>query len=138
MSGYNGRSLTIDMASTTLTGVQTRGFTAANAPVDVTNDDDSGARTLLAEPGTRATDLSVAGITSDEVLIAAMYETPGGFTLKAIEIFLPTGVGAATPGKLAGDFFVASLEVTGEHDGAVEFTASLQSAGVITYTATVA
>lgn len=137
MSGFNGRLLTIDFDSTTLVGVKTRGFTINAEPVDVTNDDDSGWRTLLAEPGLRSVEIPVAGITSDEVLIAKIMET-GTFTIDNAEILLATGVGQTTPGKLAGAFFLSTFEQTGEHDGSVEFTATLMSSGAITYTATVA
>lgn len=137
MSGFNGRLLTVDFDSTTLVGIRTRGFTINAEPVDVTNDDDSGWRTLLAEPGLRSVEIPVAGITSDEVLIAEIMQS-GTFDLETVDVLLATGVGAATPGKLSGSFFLSSLEQTGEHDGAVEFSATLMSSGVITYTATVA
>lgn len=135
MSGFNGRLLTIDFETTTLVGIRTRGFTINAEPVDVTNDDDSGWRTLLAEPGLRSMEVPVTGISSDEVLIAAIMEGTT-YALSAVLINLASGVGEATPGTLAGDFFLSSLEQTGEHDGAVEFTATLMSSGAITYTAT--
>lgn len=137
MSGFNGRLLTVDFNSTTLTGIRTRGFTINAEPVDVTNDDDSGWRTLLAEGGVRSVEVPVAGISSDEVLIAAIMQS-GTFSLETAEILLASGVDETTPGKLAGSFFLSSFEQTGEHDGAVEFTATLMSSGVIAYTATVA
>ena len=137
MSGLNGRLLTIDFETTTLVGIRTRGFTINAEPVDVTNDDDSGWRTLLAEPGLRSVEVPVAGISSDEVLLDAIMEGTT-YTLPAVVVNLASGVGAATtPGTLTGNFFLSSLEQTGEHDGAVEFTATLMSSGAITYTATV-
>ena len=137
MAGFNGRLMTVDMAETTLTGIKTRGFTINAEPVDITNDDDSGWRTLLAEPGLRSMEIPVAGITSDEILIAAIMEGTT-YALSAVEVLLATGVGETTPGKLAGNFFLSSLEHTGETDGAVEFSATMMSSGAITYTATVA
>ncbi len=136
MSGFNARLLTVDFETTTLVGIRTRGFTINAEPVDVTNDDDSGWRTLLAEPGLRSMEVPVAGISSDEILIAAIMEG-ATYALSAVVINLASGVGETTPGTLAGDFFLSSLEQTGEHDGAVEFTATLMSSGAITYTATV-
>lgn len=137
MSGFNGRQLTVDFDSTTLVGIRTRGFTINAEPVDVTNDDDTGWRTLLAEPGLRSVEIPVAGISSDEVLLAAIMQS-GTFSIPSATVNLASGVGAATPGTLTGSFFLSSLEQTGEHDGAVEFTATLMSSGEITYTATVA
>lgn len=138
MAGFNGRALTIDFNSTTLVGVQTRGFTISAEPVDVTTDDDSGERTLLPDPGVRSMEVTVSGISSDEVLIAEIMTGIVGRTLKSATINLATGTaaGVVTPGTLTGDFFVASVEINGEHDGAVEFSATLQSSGAITYTPT--
>jgi predicted secreted protein len=138
MAGFNGRALTIDFNSTTLTGVRTRGFSISAEPVDVTTDDDTGQRTLLPDPGVRSIDVNVAGITTDEVLINEIMSGITGRTLQSCQINLATGTasGVTTPGTLSGDFFVSSIEHNGEHDGAVEFTAVLMSAGAVTYTAT--
>lgn len=138
MAGFNGRDLTIDFSATTLVGIQTRGFSVSAEPVDVTTDDDNGERTLLPDPGVRSAEITVSGITSDEVLIAEIMTGIAGRTLKAATINLATGTatGVLTPGTITGDFFVSSVEQTGEHDGAVEFSATLMSAGPMTYVAT--
>lgn len=128
MAGANGRALTISWDSTTLVGVRTRGYTLTNDHVDVTTDDDSGWRTLLATPGMRSVEVTVGGVSSDQVLIAAM--TASSVTGEPISIGLPT-----TTGTLAGTFFVSSFEQNGEHDGAVEFSATFMSSGAVVYTA---
>ena len=98
MSGLNGRLLTIDFEATTLVGVRTRGFTINAEPVDVTNDDDSGWRTLLAQPGLRSVEIPVAGISSDEILLDAIMEGTT-YALSAVVVDLAPGVGAdQTPG----------------------------------------
>lgn len=128
MAGTNGRSLTIDWASTTLVGVRSKGYTITNDYVDVTTDDDSGWRTLLANPGLRSVEVTVSGISSDQILIAEMMEAT--VDSETLTVQLPT-----TTGTLAGAFLCSSFEQTGEHDGAVEFTATFMSAGTVTYTA---
>jgi len=134
MAGFNGRAMTIDWDSTTLVGIRTRGFTVTNDYVDVTTDDDSGWRTLLANPGVRSVEVTAGGITSDEVLLAAIMA--GSVSGEALSIELPTSL--AVPGSVAGTFLVSSFEETGEHDGAVEFTATFMSTGAVTYTASAA
>lgn len=129
MAGFNGRSFTFDWDSTTLVGVQTRGATMNNELVDVTTDDDNGWRTLLATPGVRNLDVSISGITSDEVLIADFFEN----TSKTLEATLP--VSSGTAGTISGSYMLASMELNGETDGAYEFTVSFQSTGAVTYTA---
>lgn len=131
MAGFNGRALTIDWDSTTLVGVRTRGITNSNEMVDVTTDDDSGWRTLLATPGMKSVEVTAGGISSDEVLLAEFYNA--STTGETLAITLPTTL--ATAGSISGTFHLASFEVTGEHDGAVEFSATFQSSGTVTYTA---
>lgn len=137
MAGFNGRALTIDEDSTTLVGVRTRGFTVTNEYVDVTTDDDTGWRTLLADPGLRSIEITVGGITQDEVLLAEMMAANVATT--PVQANLPTGTagGVTTPGTLSGNWLISSYEQTGEHDGAAEFSATFMSTGQVTYTATV-
>lgn len=136
MAGHNGRELTVDWNSTTLVGIRTRGLSISAEGVDVTTDDDTGERVLLPDPGIRSAEISVAGITSDEVLIAEILSGISGRTLTGAQVNLPSTL--AVPGNVAFDAFVSAFEITGEHDGAVEFTATLMSAGAITYTASAA
>lgn len=128
MAGANGRALTIDWDSVTLVGVRTKGYTIANDYVDVTTDDDDGWRTLLADPGLRSVEVTVGGISSDQVLIAEIMKA--NITGEPLTVQLPT-----TTGTLAGTFLLSSFEQTGEHDGAVEFDATFMSSGAVTYTA---
>lgn len=128
MAGANGRALTIRWDSVTLVGVRTKGYTVTNDYVDVTTDDDSGWRTLLATPGLRSVEATVGGISSDQVLLAEVMKA--NITGEPLTIELPT-----TTGTLAGTFLCSSFEQTGEHDGAVEFSATFMSNGVVTYTA---
>jgi TP901-1 family phage major tail protein len=130
MAGANGRDLKIEWGAspTTLVGVRTRGYTVTNDYVDVTTDDDLGWRTLLATPGLRSVEVTVGGISSDQVLIGDIMAA--NITAKTLEVEFPI-----TTGKLAGNFLVSSFEQTGEHDGAVEFSATFMSTGAVAYTA---
>ncbi len=128
MAGANGRALTIDWDSVTLVGVKTKGYTITADYVDVTTDDDDGWRTLLADPGVRSVEVTVGGIASSQVLIAEIMKA--NITGEPLSIGLPT-----TTGTLAGTFLCSSFEQSGETDGAVEFSATFMSSGVVTYTA---
>lgn len=123
----SGRALTINWKAVTLAGVQTKGVTFTNDLIDITNDDSNGWRTLLSVPGLRAVDVSVGGITEDQVLIADfMNNQNSGATV----VNLPT-----TTGTLTGTFMLGNFTMNGEHDGAVEFEAEFQSTGPVTFTA---
>jgi TP901-1 family phage major tail protein len=129
MAGYNGRALVIEWDTVDLVGVRTKTYSVTNDYVDVTTDDDDGWRTLLADPGLRSVEVSVGGITSDQVLLAEIMKA--NITGEPLDVELPTATGA----QLSGTFVVSSYEGTGEHDGAYEFSATFMSAGEVTYTA---
>lgn len=129
MAGHNGRELVIDWDSVTLVGVRTRTYSVTNDYVDVTTDDDSGWRTLLADPGLRSVEVTVGGIASDQVLLAEIMKA--NIEGEPLDVNLPTATGA----KLDGTFVVSSFEGNGDHDGAYEFSATFMSSGEVTYTA---
>ena len=131
MAGFNGRELTFDWDSTTLVGVRSRTLSITHDLVDVTTDDDSGWRTLLADPGLKAIEVTLGLIISDEVLLNdIMTASNNSATLRAD---LPSSLG--TPGNLSGTYVISSLEYSGEHDGAVEVSVTFMSSGAVTYTA---
>jgi len=131
MAGFNGRDMTIDWDAVTLVGVRTRGFSASNEMVDVTTDDDAGWRKLLAKPGVKSIEVTVSGITSSETLLAEFFNA--STTGETLKVDLPSSL--ASPGNVSGTFHLSSFEQNGEHDGAVEFSATFMSSGAVTYTA---
>lgn len=132
MAGNSSRSMTVDWDSTTIADVQSKAFTINAEPVDVTTDDDAGWRVLLDNPGVRSVEVTVSGIAEDEAVLADIMAASD--LTKAISIALPSSL--TTPGTLAGTWFVSSFEYTGgEPSGAVEFSATFQSTGAVTYTA---
>jgi predicted secreted protein len=114
--------------ATLVAGARADSITINNEPIDVTDKGDDGWRTLLADASVRSVEMSVAGMISGDSLIAkALGPTNGLFGDYEIRI---EGIGTA-----AGSFFFSSIEVSAPHDGAAEFTANIQSSGVITWTA---
>lgn len=131
MAGHNGREFTFDWDSATLVGVRSRSVSISNEYVDVTNDDDGAWRTLLADPATRSLEVTIGGIVSEEAVLAdIMAANVASATLEAT---LPTSLASA--GTLSGSFLISSHEMSGDHDGAVEFSTTFMSTGSITYTA---
>lgn len=128
MAANIGRSFLIKRGSTVIAGVRTKTATVNGEPVDITSDDDSGFRTLLATAGTRSMDLTVEGITKDAELRLAMLSGTS-LLLTDVNLEYPNG------DTVTGDFFLNTLEETGPYNEAVSFTASLQSSGEFTYTA---
>ena len=129
-----GREFLIKKNSVVLAGVRTKSFSFAGEPVDVTTDDDTGFRTLLAESGQEAIDISVEGLTKDVVIRGAALGS-GSLMLTDITLEFPkTGTQVTTGDTIAGNFFLSSLEESGTYNDAMTFSASLQSSGAWTYT----
>ena len=131
MAGFNGRAFTFDWDSTTLAGVRTRALSVTNDYVDVTTDDDTGWRTLLADPGLRSIEVTIGGIVTDEAVLADIMAA--NVAVATLQADLPSSL--ASPGNLSGDYLISSFETSGDHDGAVEFSVTFMSTGEITYTA---
>lgn len=130
-----GRELLIKKGAAVIAGVRTKSFSFAGEPIDITTDDDTGFRTLMAESGQEAIDISVEGLTKDTVLRAAALTGSAGLMLTDVTIEFPkTGTQAISGDTISGNFFLASLEESGTYNDAMTFSASLQSSGAWTYT----
>lgn len=121
-----GRDLLILKNATAIAGAQENGISVDNSPVDITSIGDGGYRKLADFAGMRTLDISISGVWADKV----MRDQALGTTLLLTDITIEFADG----GDISGDFYLASYEETGAHDGAVTFTASLQSSGAWTYT----
>lgn len=129
-----GREFLIKKNNVVIAGVRTKSFSFAGEPIDVTTDDDTGFRTLLAESGQEALDISVEGLTKDVVLRGAALGS-GSLMLTDVTLEFPkTGTQAVSGDTISGNFFLTSLEESGTYNDAMTFSASLQSSGAWTYT----
>lgn len=124
MPAASGREIYVSRGATRLLGGRTKSMTLNGEPVDITSDDDLGWRTVLAEFGVRSIDVEVAGILKNDVLIAAWFAN----VLEAYTVTI-TGIGTFT-----GNWKLTSVPLTGAHDGAIEYTGTLQSSGAIVFT----
>ena len=122
--GFSGRELVIKRDDTVIGGLRTKTLTTNNEPIDTTSDDDSAARSLLAEPGEKHIDLSGEGIFKDDALVEAAIGNGGnGSLIDTWTIELPNGA------EITSEFFLNSIEVEGEYQGAVELSLEAQSSG---------
>lgn len=127
MSAATGRKLIIKRDGTKIAAVVTKSIAINNEPIDITNDDDDGFRTLLEDSGVRSIDLSVEGVhTDDAMLTAAGSVSPT--LIEDMDIVFPSGL------TISGDFRMNNYEDSGESAGRVQFTATFQSTGAWTFT----
>jgi predicted secreted protein len=127
MAAISGRKLRIKRGSTAIAGARSDSITINNEPIDITDKDDAGWRTMLADVGVRSIDCEVEGILTDSTFLALAVGTASSL-LEAYTLELD-GIGDFT-----GNFYLASFAVTGEQADATTFTASIQSSGTITFT----
>ena len=126
-AGILGRDMTLTIAGSTIAGVTTKGLSVANEAIDVTSDDSLGYRTLMAQSGTSALDLSVSGVVKNLELLRS-------FVTNESKIY--AFVGTYTDGStVTFDGFFSSYSETGETATAFTFDAAFQSSGAYTFTA---
>lgn len=123
----SGRLLRISRGGTAVVGARTDNFTINNEPIDITDKDDSGWRTLIADVGLRSISADIEGVLKDGTLIAAASGTASA--LLASSVLEVSGVATFT-----GDFMLTSIALGAEQGDAVTFTANIESGGVVTAT----
>ena len=126
MPASSGRELVLKRGTTVVAGVRTKAMAITRAGIDVTSDDDVGFRTMLGEPGQLELNVSVSGVTKDDVLRA---DAVNGVTLQAYTLEFEDG------STVTGNFFLATYTETGTYNEAVTFEAEIQSSGAFTFTA---
>jgi TP901-1 family phage major tail protein len=125
----NTSDYTVYSIANVVAGVRTKTVTINKEPIDVTTDDENGWRTLLDRPSVRSVDISVEGVTKDDSLKAAMLGSETSHVLNVVAVEYADGSMAI------GKFHFTSLEDSGEYTDAVQFSASLQSSGPVTFVA---
>jgi len=124
----SGRNIRIARDGSNIVGARTDSLTLNNEPLDITDKDDSGWRTLLADAGLRSMSCEIEGVLKDTVLLADAVGTPTTALLKECVVTV-SGIGTFT-----GDFMLQGLQIGAEQDGVVTFTATLESGEGITAT----
>jgi predicted secreted protein len=128
MAAQSGRKMRIKKGATAIAGARTDNLSINNEPVDITDKDDAGWRTMLADVGVRSVDADVEGVLIDSTIIAvAMGAGSGLLAAYTVEI---DGIGSFT-----GDWFLSAMTLGGEQADSVTFTANIQSSSTITFTA---
>ena len=126
-AGILGRSIVLLLAGQTIAGLQTKGISISNEAVDVSDDDSSGERELLAQAGSRTVDYSLSGVTKNlELMRSCLANESKVYTI------LTTYTDGST---IAIDGFMSTYNATGEHQGAETFDASFQNTGEPVFTA---
>lgn len=130
MTAKAGRQVLLQLLDgteySTIAALLSKEITFNKEPVDITSDDDSGWRTLLADlDGTRSLDISCEGVLkSNQVGLLAE-----GMTDLGLRFDIP-GIRRYT-----GTFRITAFAIKGETADKVTFTATFQSSGVVAFAA---
>jgi predicted secreted protein len=124
----SGRSVRISRNGSNIVGARADSVTLNNEPLDITDKDDSGWRTLLADAGLRTLSCEIEGVLKDDVLLSDSVDTPTTALLKECVVTIS---GLAT---FTGDFMLQNLQIGAEQADVVTFTATLESGESMTPT----
>ena len=123
--GIIGREVTFTLGGTALVGVNSKGFTFNNEPLDTTDDDSSGWQERLAKAGVKNLEFTVSGVVKNLELVNAWFSDS--------QIF-PVTVSYPDGSSLAFDVFLDNIGTTGESNALQTFDATFSSSGEITFT----
>ena len=136
MAAQKGKDLLLKVDSdglgtfSTVAGLRTRTLAFNAEAVDVTHTESAGRwRELLEGAGVKTARLTGSGIFKDEASDATLRAYVFNGTIRDWQVIVPDF------GTVEGPFQIASLELTGRHDGEVTFDLALESAGELTFQA---
>lgn len=128
--GLLGREITMTVGGATILGVITKDLSFAGTPIDVTDDQSTGYRELLAQSGLRTLDIAISGVVKNYALLRTFFDTS-----QMMACVINLGDGASTESRINCDAFLADLTIGAPANEGVTFSATLQSSGAITFTA---
>ena len=114
---------------TTVAGLRSTSIALNDEPVDITNKDSSGARTLLAGAGVNSISVTGSGVFLDHSSEATLRTAMGASDFHNFEVIIPDF------GTYQGEFMLATLSYSGEYNGETNYDFTLESSGTIAYTA---
>ena len=127
MAKLAGRKVRVEYSATAIAGAIADSFTINREAIDITDKDDAGVRTYLAELGAFSMSMSVNGHLDGDVLHALARDSATGLHTFTFDI---DGIGS-----YSGSFCITSFEITGdEGTTSAQFSASFESGGAVTWT----
>lgn len=129
--GFLGRDIDFTMGGSTLAGVVSKSFSINNSPVDTSSDTSNGFAEMLAEPGRKETTIGLSLKVKNLDLIQSAIDNTS--QIYATTITFPDGT--TTNSEIAGDAFLTSVSLSGEHEELTTIDVELSYSGPITFTA---
>lgn len=127
--GVIGREVALTLGGQSILGVQTKGLTVNNEPLDTSDENSNGWAEALALPGQKSIELPYSGMVKNLEMLRAIMAGPDSSQMYAITLTYPDG------SVVSGDFFLNNYSETGEYNTLYTFDVSLQSSGEVTFVA---
>jgi len=129
--GFLGRDIDFTIGGATIAGTVSKSFSYSGAPVDTSDDFSDGNKEYLAEPGSKEYTIGLSLKVKNLDLVQSVIDNTS--QIYATNITFPDGT--TTGSEIAGDAFLASLSLTGEHEDLTTMDVELNYSGPITFTA---
>jgi predicted secreted protein len=128
MSAKSGRKLKLYKNGQLIAAVKSKSIKINNEPVDITNDDDAGFRSLLDDAvGGSSMEIAVEGVMKTGSSNADLFAA--ALSADAAQLSMTVDVSIDGLSDLTGSFFMSAFELKGETGDAITFSATLMSNG---------
>ena len=138
MAAYKGSAMLLKIGATpsgapssdtytTIAGLRSTSITHNEETVDVTSKDSSQVRELLAGAGIYSVTISGSGILTDSSSLTTLESAMNARDFHNFQVVV------AGFGTYEGEFALTSLEISGEHNGEVQYSVTLESAGTVAF-----
>ncbi len=138
MAAYKGSAMLVKIGATpsgaaasdtytTIAGLRSTSITHNEETVDVTSKDSSQVRELLAGAGIYSVTISGSGILTDSSSLTTLESAMNASDFHNFQVVV------ADFGTYEGEFALTSLEISGEHNGEVQYSVTLESAGTVSF-----
>ena len=138
MAAYKGSAMLVKIGATpsgaaasdtytTIAGLRSTSITHNEETVDVTSKDSSQVRELLAGAGIYSVTISGSGILTDSSSLTTLESAMNASDFHNFQVVV------ADFGTYEGEFALTSLEISGEHNGEVSYSITLESAGTVSF-----
>ena len=129
--GFLGRQIDFTLGGATLAGIVSKSLSINNSAVDTSDDDSSGWAESLATPGRKEITVGLSLKAKNLSLIQSAINN----TSQIYASLLTFPDGTSTPSTIAGDVFMTSVSLSGEHEDLTTIDVELMYSGEPTFTA---
>lgn len=127
MSAAVGRDVSVTWKGTEIKGMREKKINHNDEPIDITTGEDAGVQTLLTSSGQDSIELSLTGVSKDDVLKTDWF-SGGSARQGALVITYPNGA------TLSGTFQLSNFKEGAPYKDAITFEVTLKSSGAFTFT----